>query len=250
METQPLSSLTPSEVKDKNLDPNQSPAWAEFTKLSENVTQVSPKAGFQLPVTPIVVPVIQPLSAVFGTAQSYTVSLAYGQTGVVYVPVAYAKSAGALYLLTLTNGTSSVTIQIPASTATITGPVLVTLFCDASGVLTLQGDITSSGSNSNGSWIQFADGTMECRFMDAVAHTTNVPYIVGQIWCTGLGAFTFPVPFVRVPNVTPQFNILQAGTGWGIIDGSVALSNVNIRSMSGASTNTHNLGFLAIGPWK
>ena len=138
--------------------------------------------------------VIQPITSIQSTGFTYTIPLIPLQTSIVYIPVACAKSSGSAFNITISNGTSSVLINIPASSPTPTvSAITSTLFCDASGILTLQGDITSSGSNSNGNWIQFADGTMECW---------GWGYVAGSGGTQAAFYPVFPVDFAIAPIIS------------------------------------------------
>jgi len=188
--------------------------------------------------------VIQPITSIQSTGFTYTIPLIPLQTSTVYIPVAYAKSSGSAFNITISNGTSSVLINIPASSPTPTvSAITSTLFCDASGILTLQGDITSSGSNSNGSWIQFADGTMECwknfGTTSAISSTLYSPYDFPNAGFISIGHFVM--------------GFLPA-TIWGTVVSGEPISLTQYRyghwNPSGGTQNLLNLNMHAIGRWK
>ena len=105
-----------------------------------------------------------------------------------------------------------------------------------------------SGSNSNGSWVKLADGTMVCRSAGSGLITTS----------TGSGSvayatvsFTFPVPFASIhwSGVTPT--VTQGGglTWPGMVSLVTATGCVNYIIGGGTSSQGY-LGYVAIGKWK
>lgn len=116
----------------------------------------------------------------------------------------------------------------------------------ASGVPT--GAVIEAGSNANGDYVKFADGTMICRRSTWV----NVSALVaaGSVWrdYTSSGAWTFPAAFAAVPQayvltvstiywVSIQGPLNASGAG-----GAVVFSYVNAPS-------TIPVSWLAIGRW-
>ena len=99
--------------------------------------------------------------------------------------------------------------------------------------------IVESGSNSNGSFIQFADGTMECRY-------TSMP---GQI--AHAATLTFPVPFIAAPESLQ----ISGGNGAGNYD-FVQWYNVTASSFQLSShdaiggTQPKEIRYFAQGRWK
>ena len=98
--------------------------------------------------------------------------------------------SGGLYTVTLTTGLgTSVVLTVPASPSATS---MISIYVDTLGNVVAGGDIVSSGSNSNGSYIQFADGTMECWLLGFVTYFQNSNFTSGT--------WTFPVPFVSAPT--------------------------------------------------
>ena len=73
--------------------------------------------------------------------------------------------------------------------------------------------IYASGSNSNGSYIQFADGTMEEWKQESPINVNQGPN--GNFYYQG-GAITYPIPFIVIPVLQltmqriQQFNVSTA----------------------------------------
>jgi hypothetical protein len=112
-------------------------------------------------------------------------------------------------------------------------------------------DYIESGSNTNGTYIKFPDGTQICHYhIVPTDQAINVPY--GSLF-TGTRTWTFPAPFVNVtPTVTcPQFN-WGTGGGWGTVDGQ-DLTTATLRGIDVASRPTGtvcDISAIAIGRWK
>ena len=59
-----------------------------------------------------------------------------------------------------------------------------------------------SGSNSNGSWIKFADGTMICYGFKNIGGTTTGGNVDGSLYYVDIGLLhSFPQEFIDIPNV-------------------------------------------------
>lgn len=117
--------------------------------------------------------------------------------------------------------------------------------------------IASSGSNSNGSWIQFADGTMICHHRVNFNTTLDIQAFGGYV--RYVGQWTYPKAFIGMPCV--QTTVLNSGnsdgascdlvTGYGSFTATYAPS-FYIRSLvlgKNAAINVY-VCFYAIGRWK
>ena len=80
------------------------------------------------------------------------------------------------------------------------------------------GYIVESGSNDNGSWIKFSDGTMICR---GVVTTGDVSFTAwGSLYQYEVPSVSFPLSFIDVPHIdftsnnpSNEYNYcLEAGT--------------------------------------
>lgn len=106
-------------------------------------------------------------------------------------------------------------------------------------------DAIQSGSNSNGSWTKWPDGTMICRYTSAQFSTpANGVYD---------HTYVFPAPFSETPTVIPAVEI-----------GSVADAHFSARVIGSTATTTRlamvngyassavnaALSYIAIGRWK
>ena len=116
------------------------------------------------------------------------------------------------------------------------------------------GYIIESGSNANGNYIKFADGT-------AVSYKPRTSYIVNDengitcfpnVWTYYID-ITFPIAFVSIPSVTSDIGVNNYTQGWSHAH-VVASTHTQIVIFAPRSTispvNTVVGSWLAIGKWK
>ena len=183
-----------------------------------------------------------------------TVNLYYNsgtQNGVKRYTVILASvaSSGGPYTVTLTTGMgATVVVPIAASGDTVySNPLVFMLYVDSSGNV-IDGPWKISGGNTNGSYIMFDDGTMECREFG----TSGVAVI-----STGYGAYyystvtwTFPSVFSAAPYVYGQAYTDAAGAFSMIID-VPSTTTVNLRLLRYYTTSAvWSCQIRAIGRWK
>ena len=139
--------------------------------------------------------VIQPLAVQINTNTTYTIPNIAGNY-CCYIPATYlVSSSSSSCVLSISTGTGSqVKIPIASNSNSPTGlsSLYLPFYVDTSGNCVASGTETSSGSNSNGSWIQYADGTMECWGWGYVAGGGN------QITFSPI----FPVDFATAPIIS------------------------------------------------
>jgi hypothetical protein len=108
------------------------------------------------------------------------------------------------------------------------------------------GAIIERGSNANGDFVKYADGTLIC-------YTPNRLTVDSSTAARG-GTWTFPSPFLSATSYTAQFYILESSTGTATINTDVTSVNQTNLSASVAfvvSINNGTSGFtaFAIGRW-
>lgn len=111
----------------------------------------------------------------------------------------------------------------------------------------------SSGSNENGSWIKYPDGTMICYWQSGVpgGGTGGV-----NVAANSVTTFTrvFPQTFSSEPVVTPILMSGSSSAAVGYISVStwnVTTSQFQVRFYSKDSASREpNYGYMAIGRWK
>lgn len=110
--------------------------------------------------------------------------------------------------------------------------------------------IVESGSNSNGNYRKFSDGTMVCYYNDATLRTASSAS--GNIYRAAVVTYTFPEAFLTgtVPTVVPRVN-QSLGTVWmGDSGGTLDNTQVDLTMLGSGSGAQGYPGYIAIGRWK
>lgn len=119
------------------------------------------------------------------------------------------------------------------------------------------GYIVESGSNDNGSWVKYSDGTMICRNTFPAQAIINKP--AGGNWYYDQPNInkSFPQEFVgEYPQISIEIvNSPDGGGDWGqihmnYIDLTKISSVVFKDTVSSDNSKTFNLSYIAIGKWK
>ena len=109
-------------------------------------------------------------------------------------------------------------------------------------------DIVGQGTNGNGTWIRFYDGTQLCWALRSSAGPTAKQ---GSIYNSGSNSWTYPATFSEEPSVL--YNVTRGtGNSWaGLGSAASGVASSSFRVFRGASsTITTTVGCLAIGRWK
>lgn len=114
--------------------------------------------------------------------------------------------------------------------------------------------VVESGSNENGSWIKYADGTM--IITQKYTDTKNTTVAMGTLKRVGLAAPPdFPIQFISVPNVFITLHHCWLGWLMGCEETPTTSNATGGILISVASAETRTLenvevNILAIGRWK
>ncbi|HHQ4476791.1 TPA: prophage tail fiber N-terminal domain-containing protein [Aeromonas veronii] len=107
-----------------------------------------------------------------------------------------------------------------------------------------------SGSNVNGSWIKYRDGTMICTMSNAVSGLTGSAY--GAVYWNSQTRIDYPEEFVNIPVVTTDSSEASSIISWctpytssRVDTGVIILSSVNIEQ-----SHLFRIEVTAIGRWK
>jgi hypothetical protein len=201
--------------------------------------------------------ILHPLGAKISVDTTYTIPLAsVEQTAFVIIPKEYliSSNASTQSLIITTGVASSETVIVPISPSgdTITSPSLMfNLYIDTAGNVYSDNFIVS-GSNSNGSYIKFADGTMNVTGSISPTQTTSSggPWSSSPFYNVAY-SFTYPSAFLANSAVFPIVNV-YAGTGtpWvGYILNST-ITGFSVYLYGHTNTDSGNLYYIAIGRWK
>ncbi|MHA6128928.1 hypothetical protein ACX3YD_22535 [Pseudomonas fluorescens group sp. PF-1] len=109
------------------------------------------------------------------------------------------------------------------------------------------GTIIASGSNANGKYTKWADGTMICEFSSTSSFTTSSAF--GALFQSGAANYTYPAAFVGVPTVAPITGESTNALCWGCISGSPSSTAVSIAAVSVVNNATTKPGYIAKGRW-
>ena len=192
--------------------------------------------------------VIQPLTSPLTANYLYNSIPKTSGTYKIYIPAAYLVAAsGGPYNLTLTAGASGATNYIisisPQGDTILSGDLLFDIYVSSSG--NIAGYSWSvSGSNSNGTYIKFGDGTLICR-NQVSGGPINISYSSYYYFNTKTNfAYTFSgLPYVipgsdgAAPYSVHTFN---TNTSWVYLEAD-ALSN---------AYSFNYFQYIAIGRWK
>ncbi len=206
----------------------------------------------------------QPDSSAIGTAASKDVGTGAGQ-----IPLNSDLSSGAYTTVgtASTKNTGTADSEIPLNsdlgssatkdTGTGAGELLensgVASYNSVSQGLTTGGHIIESGSNANGEYVKFADGTMICTLRKNVTIALESYAAGGAALAQGTTNWTFPVAFSSPPTVTcGQF---QWGTGasWGTVADNQTITAATLRCIDIVPRDTASQSKVmasAFGRWK
>ena len=113
------------------------------------------------------------------------------------------------------------------------------------------GNIIETGSNENGTYIKFTDGTMICRatkritgITTAVSSGGNVPTSANQ---EGL---TFPATFIEKPEITMSACRHSAWIGYAWTPTETTTSDFVVYTNVPVSNFYIDIQYIAIGRWK
>ncbi|WP_275211494.1 hypothetical protein [Citrobacter freundii] len=113
------------------------------------------------------------------------------------------------------------------------------------------GAIIERGSNSNGEYTKFADGTLICWFTRSAESTANNSSGgTTNLYFSSEVELTFPATFVgTTPTVTPSASLSSGGTSsWPSVRGR-SLTGTSLALISNAQNAAAYLGYTAIGRW-
>lgn len=106
------------------------------------------------------------------------------------------------------------------------------------------------GSNSNGNYLKFNDGTMLCWKKEQVTdQAVNNAY--GSLY-QGTRTYTFPVPFISEPVGLCSIFKTGTGAGWGTVSATTT-TTIQLRGIDVISREIGTyvqVGYIAIGRWK
>ena len=106
--------------------------------------------------------------------------------------------------------------------------------------------IITSGSNSNGSYIQFADGTI-IEWAVQASITTSV--VDGAVYINSV-TVTFPIAFVGSLPIIITGSLQNFNLTWGGMAQGLTLATTNIYVVGPANSCSGYPFYIAVGKWK
>ncbi|MCM2472164.1 hypothetical protein HGO38_01565 [Rhizobium sp. CG5] len=154
-------------------------------------------------------------------------------------------TAHARALLELSGGAGKFIRSTGTSTAVMQN--IVGTVSQSSGTPT--GAIVERGSNSNGEYARFADGTQICT---SPAFTGDISLSSGSVYrassaSDGFAQWTFPAPFVGSPSVSPSGQNNSA-SHW-ISVRTISATQAALNMWAPASSTSRNASAIAVGRW-
>jgi hypothetical protein len=196
---------------------------------------------------------LQPLTSTLSGNFTYSAPSTSGFYSV-YIPVSYlVASSGGPYTLTIQSGsTPGSTVKVPISAfgnTIASGNLLFDIYVDSNSNVTAK-DFQISGSNTNGTYVQQADGTMICMFTNSVASTITGGPSGGLYYTTPSVTLTFPVPFIAVPVVSPSVKRgASTALTFGEVDMGTTINTVPMVVLSTSNAGSAYLAYVAFGRW-
>lgn len=112
------------------------------------------------------------------------------------------------------------------------------------------GAVIESGSNPNGAYVKFADGTMICTLSITVTDQ-SISDAYGPVF-QGSRSWVFPMAFIAAPVVTCGTFKWGSAASWGGTSGAASTSGCSLRGwdyFSRASGTSTYISAIAVGRW-
>lgn len=108
--------------------------------------------------------------------------------------------------------------------------------------------IIDSGSNENGNYIKFSDGTMICWASIAKTFTTSQhPNVYYTSSADGFPSFMFPQNFIS----TPSIEVTNKGVNWcSVYDSNNTGFSIVVYSVAARTSVSSTFDYVALGKWK
>ena len=148
----------------------------------------------------------------------------------------------------LNDNTTKIATTAYVQANSITRPNFIGTVSESGGVAT--GAIIETGTNANGTYIKFADGTQICRYISTTRFVTTAAN--GAIFLTPTGqSLVFPAVFISAPSVTPcpTFDVSTGTSRAWLSNNPPTTESVVMVGHGAVSTSSCYPGYIAIGRW-
>jgi len=153
------------------------------------------------------------------------------------------SSGNATFAQTITGGTIGSSVVFPAL-----GNAAVGTVSESSGTPT--GDVVERGSNANGEYVKFADGTLICTFKDDAVASFAINGSYGSLY-QGIKDFTLPATYIDTNYAVSSRVQYDTGRSWsqGYANTTTVVSIQGWDVVSRDGTATTRVAYLTIGKW-
>lgn len=113
-------------------------------------------------------------------------------------------------------------------------------------------NIIESGSNANGNWIKYSDGTMICTARKQITTTRNTSYGNVLYVSPKINAFAYPQSFTTINSVTLNAEA-QDNSVWLLTADLGTITQTPtfyIAGVTSAGSNIYYISYTTIGKWK
>lgn len=111
------------------------------------------------------------------------------------------------------------------------------------------GSVIATGSNANGTWVRFADGTQICYQTGIDLGWCDLA--VGSIFSGSQRIWTYPIAFVSPPSAIPATTAGGADTWVSLGSGAISATQATLNVKSAVIIRSSTTGSMcAIGRWK
>jgi len=105
-----------------------------------------------------------------------------------------------------------------------------------------------TGSDSNGSYIKFPDGSLVCFLDEKGPYTTTSAQ--GSSYSSDQISFTYPHAFISTPRHVTQHVRWSSGRPWAGLNDTGTTTGTTVRIMGTTATNAGYVALTAWGRWK
>lgn len=208
------------------------------------------------------------IAALTAITQAELDNYAFGANGGTYRVVSPAGLPAGTYTLRLTRPAGSLFVRQELLTVNISTKTYSRIMSDVSGITpwvemysraNILGTVSQSagvptgaiierGSNANGEYVRYADGTQICNQEFSGALTTST-YIDSWVQAT-VGTWTYPAPFITASKLAVAGSGLDSGAIGIFIATSVTASNLSVRYLTRTvNPSASTIKVMAIGRW-
>jgi len=113
--------------------------------------------------------------------------------------------------------------------------------------------VVESGSNSDGAWTRWADGTQICRgsttLQMATIHQTGAD--AAGVWFSAGETLDYPLPFVGTPTQSLGLDTTSGNVAWPATDSILSSTDTGNLRVTGSGSNVQaKVTYVTAGYWR